>query len=1132
MAELLAANQITIAKVLDGEKGEKGDKGDKGEQGIRGLQGLQGEKGEQGIQGLQGETGPQGPQGIQGPKGEDGSTYYTWIKYADTPTSGMSDNPTGKTYIGIAYNKSTPTESTNYSDYAWSLIKGDKGDKGETGATGPQGETGATGPQGPQGEQGIQGEQGPKGDTGSQGIQGETGPQGPKGDTGEQGPKGDTGEQGPQGETGSQGPKGDTGATGNGISAITYYYKTTTTQTAPTASTITNTTMPTMSDTNKYLWQKEIIEYTDGTKQTTVLLLAVYGDKGATGPQGEQGIQGEAGPQGETGPQGPRGDSGADGKTSYFHIKYSAVANPTSSSEMSETPLAYIGTYVDFTEADSTDPTKYTWSRFEGIQGEKGEQGIPGIGQDGKTSYLHIAYATSADGSEGFSISESANKTYIGQYTDFVSTDSTDYTKYAWTKIKGEMSAEQLAQLNQASEDAANAQDTADSKRRVFYNTPTVPYDAGDLWVQGSGGDILRCAQAKTSTGSYDRNDWVLASKYTDDSALNTWIEGDFATTIQGLEEGLADAKIETYYQTTDPSTGWSDTQKSEHKGDLWYNSTASVQKYYRWSGTAWQELTATPPQAVFDNIDKKATIYTGTTTPTNPDSGDLWFKGADEPILTYVNNSWVEYNKYTDDSAVNNLEIGGRNLFLNTGEVISNANYYIAEYMPANEPLKEGEIYTATICVTPADGVSYILLFFSNGGKKCAEFKMNGTSKQVVSVSFVMQYYSGMTPDVDSTNANARLYKFPTGSTGNNTIHWLKIEKGNKATDWTPAPEDVQAEIDSIKKRVVIGDDSVDIVDSTGKLLASYGDAKIELGKNAVSSIIEMCGGMARVSARYGGLTTIYSHNGGYQTTLDYDFNETTFKSKVGNNYGFYEFIYSGGVWECSYSGNNAGYVQVNLSDYGITLKTTSVNEYAGITIQYWNGSETKFINADTTKPSRKLIFEIAESGTADNPDYANIEIERSKEGSVEHSKINLVTVHDGANVAGVHIDNGNIELNASGEVLINGIPLNDYIVEQGTKDGWDYIKYASRKFTAWKHGLEAYNCTSASGNTYYSDVVIWYLPFTIVDGGVANISLHQQCLASNVFVSTTAVSFRAIRGMSATLTNVQTHVVVHGTY
>lgn len=71
--------------------------------------------------------------------GADGTTYYTWIKYADSPTSGMSDNPSGKTYIGIAYNKTTATESTSYSDYSWSLIKGDKGDKGNTGATGAAG---------------------------------------------------------------------------------------------------------------------------------------------------------------------------------------------------------------------------------------------------------------------------------------------------------------------------------------------------------------------------------------------------------------------------------------------------------------------------------------------------------------------------------------------------------------------------------------------------------------------------------------------------------------------------------------------------------------------------------------------------------------------------------------------------------------------------------------------------------------------------------------------------------------------------------------------------------------------------------------------------------------------------------
>lgn len=155
------------------------------------------------------------------------------------------------------------------------------------------------------------------------------------------------------------------------------------------------------------------------------------GDKGDKGDPGEQGLQGL---QGEKGEQGIPGAKGADGKTSHFHIKYSAVANPTTASQMTETPSTYIGTYVDFEENDSTDPTKYTWARFEGIQGE---QGIPGVGVDGKTSYLHIAYANSADGKTGFSVSDSTNKKYIGQYTDFEPNDSKDYTKYSWTLIKG-----------------------------------------------------------------------------------------------------------------------------------------------------------------------------------------------------------------------------------------------------------------------------------------------------------------------------------------------------------------------------------------------------------------------------------------------------------------------------------------------------------------------------------------------------------------------------------------------------------------------------------------------------------------------------------------------------------------------
>lgn len=215
--------------------------GNTGAQGARGPQGAAGPKGETGPQGPKGATGPQGPQGIQGVKGADGKTYYTWVKYADSPTSGMSDNPSGKKYIGFAYNKTTGTESTSYSDYSWSLIKGEKGETGNTGAQ---------------------------------------------------------------------------GAAGNGIKSITYYYARTTSQTAPSAGNITSTTMPTLDATNKYLWQKEVINYTNNTNQTTVLLLAVYGNTGAQGPKGDKGAtgpQGPTGPKGETGAQGPQGNPGSTG---------------------------------------------------------------------------------------------------------------------------------------------------------------------------------------------------------------------------------------------------------------------------------------------------------------------------------------------------------------------------------------------------------------------------------------------------------------------------------------------------------------------------------------------------------------------------------------------------------------------------------------------------------------------------------------------------------------------------------------------------------------------------------------------------------------------------------------------------
>lgn len=139
---------------------------------------------------------------------------------------------------------------------------------------------------------------------------------------------------------------------------------------------------------------------------------------------------------GKDGANGIPGKDGKDGKTQYTHLAYANSADGTKDFSVSDGNREYIGMYVDFVEADSTDPAKYTWSLIKGANGAQGVPGTPGA--DGKTPYFHIAYANSADGRTGFSVDDSVNKLYIGQYTDYTPNDSTDPTKYSWTKIKGE----------------------------------------------------------------------------------------------------------------------------------------------------------------------------------------------------------------------------------------------------------------------------------------------------------------------------------------------------------------------------------------------------------------------------------------------------------------------------------------------------------------------------------------------------------------------------------------------------------------------------------------------------------------------------------------------------------------------
>ena len=490
------------------------------------------------------------------------------------------------------------------------------------------------------------------------------------------------------GETGAKGDKGETGASGRSItSSETTYQASNSGTVAPTGT--WSKTPPNVAE-NQYLWTRTIYTYSDKTTSTTYSIgkmgakgeqgakgetgtTGPQGEKGATGPQGPQGEQGIQGPQGEKGEkgdqgpqglqgiQGPKGEQGiqgpkgASGDTTYFHIKYSSVAKPTTASQMTETPSTYIGTYVDFTEADSSDPSKYTWARFQGLQGEKGTQGIAGTnGIDGKTSYLHIKYSN--DGGKTFtSNSGETVGDYIGTCTDYNLNDPTTVASYTWAKIKGEQGIQ--GAKGDKGEQGVAGKDGTDGKNATYITVSGTNYDtvqgisknASYVLINGIKYDFMPTrghtlvvinpsSGAIESIKSYDT--YTTASAL--DSPLSAVASGKiiclFTANASGLTRTARNTLIECGSAMTDT---WGSSRvthlfigmKGLEKGNAYEiiakgsDATKSITAYYTASGIVLNgQVGATGPQGAKGNdgvsptvsISKSGTVTTITITDKN----------------------------------------------------------------------------------------------------------------------------------------------------------------------------------------------------------------------------------------------------------------------------------------------------------------------------------------------------------------------------------------------------------------------------------------------------------------------------------------------------------------------------------
>lgn len=697
------------------------------------------------VTGRDGKDGAQGPQGVPGKDGANGVTYYTWIRYADDANgSGISNNPTGKKYIGLAYNKVTATESNTPSDYTWSLIQGAKGDKG---------------------------------------------------------------------------------------------------------------------------------------------------DKGDPGQQGLQGLQGE---KGEQGIPGTPGANGADGKTSYFHIKYAPVQNPTAA-QMTETPSDYIGTYVDYTQADSNDPSKYTWARFKGLQGADGSQGIPGTnGADGKTSYLHIKYSndggkTLTPATGGLAIGETPGD-YIGQYTDFTQADSTDVTKYTWSKIKGDQGVpgakgadgtqywtwikysdnadgtgmyDTPNALTKYIGIAVNKTTQTESNNKADYTWSQFKGDDGASysnnmlvgtkdwsgdWVNLSNGTVttdtyMGCVIFRTSArwgqtgqnielqpGTYTFSVWVKSAVA--GMNLNVYLTEAHWKRVQGTTEWQ---RVSLTFTLTAAGTYRPRLEKQDAGDGVFYMAGYKLEEGLNDTPT-WSphpsEMVATPAKLVVLNADSLVFTYQddfatlvgassikltasvqGITNPTYQWSYRLPGETAFTPYTgqsgATVNLSpnfspWGTHRSMTwrctvdgvyDEVTIYKVSSGSKgedganyteNLVLKSDEEVRTTNYQVKRFY-TSEDLVVGETYTWTFWGTP--GAGRYLRVYATSWLSASMINVPKKAEGVYSATAVWN------ADLSHPNTIANAFDLlaaPNGATTESVITKVKVEKGSNPNPvWTPAPAD-----------------------------------------------------------------------------------------------------------------------------------------------------------------------------------------------------------------------------------------------------------------------------------------------------------------------------------------------------
>lgn len=341
--------------------------------------------------------------------------------------------------------------------------------------------------------------------------------------------------------------------------------------------------------------------------------------------------------------EGIPGEPGEDGKTYYTWVRY---ADNEYGSGMSDAPdgKAYIGfAFNKETPTESNNPEDYKWSKIKGDDGT-----------DGKTPYLHIAYANSADGRIGFSTTDSVGKSYIGQYTDFTERGSENYRMYTWTKIKGDSGKDGKGIESITEYYLTSASDSGITTSSYGWSTaiPTMTPERKYLW---------NYEEIRYNDGTSEKK--------------TPKIIGAYGNTGENGMDGIGIRNIVNYYLATSLGSGvttstygWTTTKQdmTEIKRYLWNYEVVTYT-----DGTRYQSpltIIGVYGQTGPQGEPGKNNMIVSPTAPENPAVGQLWQTASGEAIMRWDGARWVIHYLSVDNFKVDVLSA----ITANLGEVIA----------------------------------------------------------------------------------------------------------------------------------------------------------------------------------------------------------------------------------------------------------------------------------------------------------------------------------------------------------------------------------------------------------------------------------------------------------------------------